>query len=66
MKALAITLRLGSPQAVTNLRHLAAYRSGTGPGPFTSILAHAAGSPDLAEAITALLDQLDKTGDATA
>ena len=66
VKALAIRLRLGSPQAENDLRRLAAYRSGTGPGPFTSILAHAAGSPDLAEAITALLDQLDKTDDTTA
>ena len=39
---------------------------GTGPGPLTSILAQAAGSPDLAEAITSLLDQLDKTDDTTA
>ncbi len=66
VKALAIWLRLGSPQAISDLRHLAAYRSGTGPGPFTSILAHAAGSPGLAEAITALLDQLDNTDDTTA
>ena len=66
VKALAIRLRLGVPQAVIDLRRLAAYRSGTGPGPFTSILAQAAGSPDLAEAITALLDQLDNTDDATA
>ena len=66
VKALAIRLRLGSPQAQNNLRHLADYRSGTGPGPFTGILAHAAASPDLAEAITALLDQLDNTDDTTA
>lgn len=35
-------------------------------GPFTSILAQAAGSPDLAEAITSLLDQLDNADDTTA
>ena len=66
VKALAIRLRLGAPQAVIDLRRLAAYRSGTGAGPFTSILAQAAGSTDLAEAITALLDQLDNTDDTTA
>ncbi len=54
------------PQAEIDLRRLAAYRSGTGPGPFTSIVAHAAGSPDLAEAITSLLDQLDQTDDTMA
>jgi len=66
VKALAIRLRLGSPQAVIDLRRLAAYRSGTGPGPFAGILAQTAGSPDLAEAITALLDQMDNTDGTTA
>ncbi len=66
MKALAIRLRLGSPEAEIDLRRLAAYRSGIGPGAFTGVLVQAAGSPDLAEAITALLDQPDNTDDTTA
>jgi len=66
VKALAIRLRLGSPEAEIDLRRLAAYRSGIGPGAFTGVLVQAAGSPDLAEAITALLDQPDNTDDTTA
>ena len=66
MKALGIRLRLGSPQAVIDLRHLAAYRLDLGAGPFTSIMAQAADDTDLAETITSLLDQADKTDDGTA
>ena len=61
MKALAIRLRLGVPQAVNNLRRLAAYRRELGAEPFTSLLTQAADSADLAETITSLLDQADKT-----
>ena len=64
--ALAIRLPLGVPQARNNLRRLAAYRRELGAGPFTSVLTQAAGGTDLAETITSLLDQLDKTGDSTA
>jgi hypothetical protein len=46
---------------VNNLRSLSAYRSELGAGPFTSLLTQAADSTDLAEAITSLLDQVDKT-----
>jgi tetratricopeptide (TPR) repeat protein len=66
VRALAIRLRLGVPQAVNNLRSLSAYRSELGAGPFTSLLAQAAGSTDLAETITSLLDQVDKTDGKTA
>ena len=41
MKALAIRLRLGVPQAVNNLRRLAAYRRELGAERFTSLLSQA-------------------------
>ena len=63
VKALAIRLRLGVPQAVNNLRRLAAYRRELGPEPFTGLLAQAAGDTDLAETITSLLDQVDAADD---
>ena len=66
LKALMIRLRLGVPQAVNNLRSLAAYRRELGAGPFTSLLTQAVGNTDLAETITSLLDHLDKTDDRTA
>ena len=65
VKALGIRLRLGIPQAWNNLRRLAAYRSEIGTGPFASVLAQAADDTGLAEAITSLLDQLDKADDST-
>ena len=43
--ALAIRLRLGIPQAMNNLRRLAAYRRELGPEPFTGLLTQAAGDP---------------------
>ena len=66
VKALVIRLRLGVPQARNNLRRLAAYRRELGAEPFTSLLTQAAGDTDLAEAVTSLLDELDKTDDSTA
>ena len=66
VKALVIRLRLGVPQAVNNLRRLGPYRRELGAGPFTSLLTQAAGDTDLAETITALIDQLDKTDDSKA
>ena len=59
VKALAIRLRLGAPQAANDLRRLAAHRQELGPGLFTSLLSEAAGNTELTEAITSLLDQLD-------
>ena len=64
-RALVIRLRLGVPQARNNLRRLAAYRRELGAGLFTGLLTQAAGA-DLAETITSLLDELDKTDDSTA
>jgi tetratricopeptide (TPR) repeat protein len=65
-RALEIRLRLGVPQAVIDLRHLAAHRRELGAGPFTSLLTQAAASTDLADTITSMLDQLDKTDGRTA
>jgi hypothetical protein len=59
VKALAIRLRLGVPQAVIDLRRLAVHRSGLGPERFTGLLSQATSDSELAEAITSLVDQLD-------
>ena len=61
VKALAIRLHLGVPEAMINLRHLAAYCLEIGAGSFTSILTQAADDTDLVQTITSLLDQLDET-----
>ena len=61
VRALAIRLRLGVPQAGADLRHLAAHRSELGAEAFTRLLTQAADNADLAETITSLLDQVDKT-----
>ncbi len=66
VKALAIRLQLGVPQAMIDLRRLAACRRELATEPFTGLLAQAAGDTELAEAITSLLDQVDATGDGTA
>jgi tetratricopeptide (TPR) repeat protein len=66
IKALVIRLRLGVPQAVYNLRRLAACRGELGAEPFTSLLTQAASDTDLAETIASLLDELDKTDDSGA
>ena len=66
VRAVGIRLRLGTPRAVNDLRSLAAYRRELGAKPFASILAQAANDGDLAETITSLLDQLDKTDGSTA
>ncbi len=54
------------PEALIDLRRLAAYRRELGAEPFTRILTQAAADTDLAETITSLLDELDKTDDGTA
>ena len=66
VRALAIRLRLGARQAEIDLRRLAAHRRELGAEPFTHLLTQAAGSTDLTETITSLLDQVDKTGGGTA
>jgi hypothetical protein len=65
-RALVIRLSLGVPDAVIDLRRLAAYRSELDAEPFISLLTQAVGDTDLAEAITSVLDQVDKTHDSTA
>jgi hypothetical protein len=59
VKALAIRLRLGVPQTVTNLRRLAALRSDLGPEQLTGLLDQAADATGQAEPITSLLGQPD-------
>ena len=66
VRALAIRLQLGVPQAVNNLRRLVAYRRELGAEPFTGLLAQATEDTELAETITSLLDQVDAAGDGTA
>ena len=59
VRALAIRLALGVPQAANNLRRLSEYRRELGTGQFTSLLNSTSGNPDLADTITTLIDQLD-------
>jgi hypothetical protein len=58
VQALAIRLRLGVPQAVIDLRRLAAHRAAVGTGQFTGMLTEAAGAEE-AKTILSLLDQLE-------
>ena len=66
VKALAIRLRLGVPQAVIDLRRLGGYRRQLGAEPFTSLLTREANDNDLADTITSLLDQVDAADDGSA
>lgn len=66
LRALAIRLRLSVPQAVIDLRSLAALRRELDAEPFTRLLTQAAGGINVAETITSLLDQMDETGGGTA
>jgi len=63
VRALAIRLHLGVPQAEIDLRRVAVHRRELGTGPFARLLAQAADSTDLADTITSLLDQVDKSDD---
>jgi tetratricopeptide (TPR) repeat protein len=58
VQALAIRLRLRIPQALNNLRRLAAFRNQLGPERFGSLLAEATGDADQAETILSKLTQL--------
>ena len=62
VKALMITLRLGTSQTQTNLRWLAEYRRELGNAPFAELLAQATGDTDLAETITSLSTKSTTTG----
>jgi hypothetical protein len=54
------------PQAGIDLRRLAEHRRELGAGPFTRLLTQAAGNTDLADTVTSLLDEVDKTDGGTA
>jgi hypothetical protein len=59
VQALEIRLRLGVPQAVSNLRRVMAIRSDLGLDQFGALPTRAAASTSLAaDAVTSLLDQL--------
>jgi hypothetical protein len=66
VKALAIRLHLGVPQAINNLSRLSACRSEIGGEAFTSSLLQRAGDVDLAQTITSLLDQTAAANDGAA
>jgi tetratricopeptide (TPR) repeat protein len=66
VRALAIRLSIGVPQASNNLHRLAAYRRELGAEPFARLLIQAADNADLAETITSLLDQVDQNEGRTA
>ena len=59
VRALAIRLRLGIPQAMIDLRRLAACRDDLGQEQFTALLTQATGDTGQAQTIMSLLDQLD-------
>ena len=66
IRALAIRLRIGAPQAVNNLRQLLPYRRELGAEPFAALLAQITDDVELVEAIPGLLDQVDAAeGDTT-
>jgi tetratricopeptide (TPR) repeat protein len=66
VRALAIRLGLGVPQAGIDLHRLAAHRQELAAEQFTPLLTQAAGSTELADTISSLLDQVDKAGGETA
>jgi tetratricopeptide (TPR) repeat protein len=63
VQALGIRLRLGAPQALNDLRRLAAYRDELGPERFEGLLAQTTGDADQAETIMSLLGQLGQAED---
>src|SRR6185437_13864465 len=65
VRALLIRLRLGVPQAVIDLRRLAAYRRELDAELFTSLLDESVSDADLAETIRSLLDKVDNPEDET-
>jgi len=66
VRALAIRLRVGVPQAVNNLRQLLPYRRELGAESFAALLAQISEDVELVEAIPGLLDQVDAAeGDTT-
>ena len=59
IRALAIRLRIGAPQAFNNLRQLLRYRREMGAEPFAALLAQITDDAELVEVIPGLLDQVD-------
>jgi len=62
VRALAIRLGLGVPQAWNDLGRLASLRRELGPHRFTALLAEATDDTELAGAPPGLLDQADAAG----
>jgi hypothetical protein len=60
VKALAISLRLGVPSAINNLRGLAAYLNDLGPKRFADLLSQSTSDAKLIEVITSLLGESGK------
>ena len=66
IRALAIRLRIGVPQAVDNLRQLLPYRRELGAVRFAALLAQITDDAELIEAIPGLLNQVGAAeGDTT-
>ena len=63
VKALVIRLHLGVPHARVDLSRLSALRRSLGVGSFTSLLAETVDGAELAETVTAWLDQWDNAED---
>ena len=66
IRALAIRLRIGVPQAIANLGQLLPYRRELGAEPFAALLAQITDDAELIEAIPGLLNQVGAAeGDTT-
>ena len=61
MRALAIRLRLGVPEAAFDLRSLAAYRRELGNGTFSHLITQTGSDSELTSVIGPLLDQLTRS-----
>jgi tetratricopeptide (TPR) repeat protein len=65
VRALAIRVALGIPQAVIDLRRLSAYRRELGAARFTGLLTSPAGNSGVVDAIMSLLDEFDDSDSTT-
>jgi hypothetical protein len=65
IRALAIRLRIGVPQAIANLGQLLPYRRELGAEPFAALLAQITDDAELVEAIPGLLNQVGAAEDDT-
>ena len=64
MRALAIRLHLGVPNAVFDLRSLAAYRRKLGDDAFNHLISQTGSDPQLTSALGPLLDEVDEADEA--